>query len=143
MGCFFHFLEVPSDLNLVRNSAPVHILAAERVKLACKRQGERIFAKGEYLGGGIPMGCFFHFLEVPSDLNLVRNSAPVHILAAERVKLACKRQGERIFAKGQIEWCFSPDLDEKSYTMCLLNLFLIRNSYKIICAYFIKLTELY
>jgi hypothetical protein len=37
-------------VNWVRESAPVHILAAERAKLACKRQGERIFAKGEYLG---------------------------------------------------------------------------------------------
>ena len=31
----------------------VHILAAERVKLACKRQGERIFAFGEYPGAGV------------------------------------------------------------------------------------------
>ena len=36
---------------------PVHILAEERVKLACKRQGERIFAKGEY------PGCFI-FLSI-------------------------------------------------------------------------------
>ena len=66
---FLSFGVATLDLNWAsaahRARNPVHILAAERVKLACKRQGDRIFANGEYpWWRGIPNGMPFSLARV-------------------------------------------------------------------------------